>query len=149
VMVRRVSGLMLSRDDLRRIVWPVLRGTGLGSILGILPGGGAMLASFAAYTMEKRLSPNRAQFGRGAIEGVAAPESANNAGAQTSFIPMLTLGIPSNPVMALMIGALIIQGITPGPNVVTDEPALFWGMIVSMWVGNLMLVLLNLPLIGM
>jgi putative tricarboxylic transport membrane protein len=95
------------------------------------------------------VSPNRAQFGKGAIEGVAAPESANNAGAQTSFIPMLTLGIPSNPVMALMIGALIIQGITPGPNVVTDEPALFWGMIVSMWVGNLMLVLLNLPLIGM
>jgi putative tricarboxylic transport membrane protein len=108
-----------------------------------------MLASFAAYTMEKKLSPNRAQFGKGAIEGVAAPESANNAGAQTSFIPMLTLGIPSNPVMALMIGAMIIQGITPGPNVVTDEPALFWGMIVSMWVGNLMLVLLNLPLIGL
>ena len=108
-----------------------------------------MLASFAAYTMEKRMSPNRAQFGKGAIEGVAAPESANNAGAQTSFIPMLTLGIPSNPVMALMIGAMIIQGITPGPNVVTDEPELFWGMIVSMWIGNLMLVLLNLPLIGL
>ena len=149
VMVRHVHGLIPSREDLRRIVGPVLRGTGLGSVLGILPGGGAMLASFAAYTMEKRISPNRAQFGKGAIEGVAAPESANNAGAQTSFIPMLTLGIPSNPVMALMIGALIIQGITPGPNVVTDEPALFWGMIVSMWVGNLMLVLLNLPLIGM
>ena len=108
-----------------------------------------MLASFAAYTMEKKISPNRAEFGKGAIEGVAAPESANNAGAQTSFIPMLTLGIPSNPVMALMIGAMIIQGITPGPNVVTDEPELFWGMIVSMWVGNLMLVLLNLPLIGL
>ena len=108
-----------------------------------------VLASFAAYTLEKRLSPNKAQFGKGAIEGVAAPGAANNAGAQTSFIPMLTLGIPSNPVMALMIGALIIQGITPGPNVVTDEPALFWGLIVSMWVGNLMLVLLNLPLIGM
>src|SRR5215207_2379697 len=149
VMVRHVSGLMLTKADFKRIIGPVLRGTGLGSILGILPGGGAMLASFAAYTMEKRLSPNRAQFGKGAIEGVAAPESANNAGAQTSFIPMLTLGIPSNPVMALMIGALIIQGITPGPNVVTDEPALFWGMIVSMWVGNLLLVLLNLPLIGM
>ena len=149
VMVRHVSGLIPSKEDLKRLVGPVLRGTGLGSLLGILPGGGAMLASFAAYTMEKRLSPNRAQFGKGAIEGVAAPESANNAGAQTSFIPMLTLGIPSNPVMALMIGALIIQGITPGPNVVTDEPALFWGLIVSMWVGNLMLVLLNLPLIGM
>src|SRR3954465_5562348 len=149
VMVRHVSGLMLSKADFKRIIAPVLRGTALGSILGILPGGGAMLASFAAYTMEKKMSPNRAQFGRGAIEGVAAPESANNAGAQTSFIPMLTLGIPSNPVMALMIGAMIIQGITPGPNVVTDEPALFWGLIVSMWVGNLMLVLLNLPLIGM
>ena len=140
---------VLSQDDFKRIIGPVLRGTGLGSVLGILPGGGAMLACFAAYTLEKRLSPNKAQFGKGAIEGVAAPEAANNAGAQTSFIPMLTLGIPSNPVMALMIGALIIQGITPGPNVVTDEPALFWGLIVSMWVGNLILVLLNLPLIGM
>jgi putative tricarboxylic transport membrane protein len=149
VMVRHVSGLMLSKDDFKRVIGPVLRGTALGSLLGILPGGGAMLASFAAYTMEKKISPNRAQFGKGAIEGVAAPESANNAGAQTSFIPMLTLGIPSNPVMALMIGAMIIQGITPGPNVVTDEPELFWGMIVSMWVGNLMLVLLNLPLIGL
>ena len=149
VMVKHVSGLMLSKADFKRIIGPVLRGTGLGSILGILPGGGAMLASFAAYTMEKRISKNSAEFGRGAIEGVAAPESANNAGAQTSFIPMLTLGIPSNPVMALMIGAMIIQGITPGPNVVTDEPELFWGMIVSMWVGNLMLVLLNLPLIGL
>jgi putative tricarboxylic transport membrane protein len=149
VMVRHVTGLMLSWADIKRIIGPVLRGTGLGSVLGILPGGGAMLSSFAAYTLEKRLSKNKAQFGKGAIEGVAAPEAANNAGAQTSFIPMLTLGIPSNPVMALMIGALIIQGITPGPNVVTDEPALFWGMIVSMWIGNLMLVLLNLPLIGM
>ena len=149
VMVKHVSGLMLSKADFKRIIGPVLRGTALGSILGILPGGGAMLASFAAYTMEKKISPNRAEFGKGAIEGVAAPESANNAGAQTSFIPMLTLGIPSNPVMALMIGAMIIQGITPGPNVVTDEPELFWGMIVSMWVGNLMLVLLNLPLIGL
>ncbi|MGE3290637.1 MAG: tripartite tricarboxylate transporter permease [Geminicoccaceae bacterium] len=149
VMVRHVSGLMLTKEDFKRILGPVLRGTGLGSVLGILPGGGATLSSFAAYTMEKRLSPNAAQFGKGAIEGVAAPEAANNAGAQTSFIPMLTLGIPSNPVMALMIGAMIIQGITPGPNVVSDEPELFWGMIVSMWVGNLLLVLLNLPLIGM
>jgi putative tricarboxylic transport membrane protein len=149
VMVRHVSGMMLSKEDFRRIAGPVLRGTALGSLLGILPGGGAMLSSFAAYTMEKRLSKHGGEFGKGAIEGVAAPEAANNAGAQTSFIPMLTLGIPSNPVMALMIGALIIQGITPGPNVVTDEPALFWGMIVSMWVGNALLVLLNLPLIGM
>jgi TctA family transporter len=149
VSVTRVSGLMLTRDDFRRVIGPVLRGTGLGSALGILPGGGAMLSSFAAYTLEKKLSPNKARFGKGAIEGVAAPEAANNAGAQTSFIPMLTLGIPSNPVMALMIGALILQGITPGPNVVTDEPTLFWGLIVSMWVGNALLVLLNLPLIGL
>jgi putative tricarboxylic transport membrane protein len=148
IMVKHVSGLLLSMAELRQIVAPVLRGTLLGSALGILPGGGATLSSFAAYTLEKRLSRHPERFGKGAIEGVAAPESANNAGAQTSFIPMLTLGIPSNPVMALMIGALIIQGITPGPNVVTDEPDLFWGLIVSMWVGNAMLVLLNLPLIG-
>src|SRR6185295_6403922 len=127
----------------------ITRGTLLGSLLGVLPGGGHILASFAAYTLEKRLSKTPERFGKGAIEGVAAPESANNAGAQTSFIPMLTLGIPSNPVMALMIGAMIIQGITPGPNVISDEPELFWGMIVSMWSGNLMLVILNLPLIGL
>lgn len=126
-----------------------MRGTVLGSALGILPGGGAILSSFAAYTIEKRLSRNPQKFGKGAIEGVAAPEAANNAGAQTSFIPMLTLGIPANPVMALMIGAMIIQGIVPGPKVATDEPVLFWGLITSMWVGNLMLVLLNLPLIGL
>lgn len=149
VMVKSVGGLMLSRADMRRIAGPVLRGTGIGSLLGILPGGGAMLASFASYSLEKKFSKNHAEFGKGAIEGVAAPESANNAGAQTSFIPMLTLGIPSNPVMALMVGAMIIQGITPGPNVVTDEPVLFWGLIASMWVGNALLVLLNLPLIGM
>jgi len=148
VLVRRVSGLLPSREDFGRIVGPVLRGTALGSILGVLPGGGAVLSSFAAYTLEKRVSRQPETFGQGAIEGVAAPEAANNAGAQTSFIPMLTLGIPANPVMALMIGALIIQGITPGPNVVTDKPDLFWGLIASMWVGNLMLVLLNLPLIG-
>jgi len=148
VMVKKVTGLFPKWADLKQIVAPVLRGTALGSALGILPGGGAMLASFAAYSMEKRLSKHPKKFGKGAIEGVAGPESANNAGAQTSFIPMLTLGIPSNPVMALMIGALIIQGITPGPNVVNDEPELFWGIIASMWIGNLLLVLLNLPLIG-
>ncbi|MBR3191490.1 tripartite tricarboxylate transporter permease, partial [Bosea sp. (in: a-proteobacteria)] len=112
-------------------------------------GGGAMLASFAAYALEKKVSPNRAQFGKGAIEGVAAPESANNAGAQTSFVPMLTLGIPSNPVMALMVGAMVIQGIQPGPAVLTEQPTLFWGMVASMWIGNVFLVLLNLPLIGL
>ena len=149
VVIKKVSNLWPSREDLKAIVEPVLRGTALGAILGILPGGGAILSSFAAYSIEKRLSDNPKRFGKGAIEGVAAPESANNAGAQTSFIPMLTLGIPANPVMALMIGAMIIQGITPGPNVATDEPALFWGVIASMWLGNLMLVLLNLPLIGL
>jgi TctA family transporter len=149
VMIRKVTNLLPTREDLKAIFAPILRGTGLGSMLGILPGGGAILSSFAAYSIEKRLSSSPRRFGKGAIEGVAGPESANNAGAQTSFIPMLTLGIPANPVMALMIGAMIIQGITPGPNVATDEPELFWGVIASMWLGNLMLVLLNLPLIGL
>ncbi|MFN4329037.1 MAG: tripartite tricarboxylate transporter permease [Limnobacter sp.] len=146
--ISKVEGLMPTREDLKRIVAPVFRGTILGSVLGILPGGGAMLASFAAYSIEKKVSKHPEQFGKGAIEGVAGPESANNAGAQTSFIPLLTLGIPSNPVMALMVGAMIIQGITPGPAVMTEQPALFWGIIVSMWIGNLFLVVLNLPLIG-
>ena len=149
VAVKRVTNILPSWSDLKAMAAPILRGTVLGSALGILPGGGAILSSFAAYTVEKKLSKTPERFGKGAIEGVAGPESANNAGAQTSFVPMLTLGIPANPVMALMIGALIIQGITPGPNVATDEPALFWGVIVSMWIGNLMLVLLNLPLIGL
>jgi putative tricarboxylic transport membrane protein len=149
MVMKKVSGLMLTKEDFKRIIAPVLRGTTLGAALGILPGGGAMLASFAAYSIEKKVSKNSAQFGKGAIEGVAAPESANNAGAQTSFIPMLTLGIPSNPVMALMIGAMIIQGIQPGPAVMTEQPALFWGLIVSMWIGNLFLVVLNLPMIGL
>ncbi|MGH6873917.1 MAG: tripartite tricarboxylate transporter permease, partial [Aestuariivirgaceae bacterium] len=127
VVIKRITNLFPSREDLKAIVKPVLRGTALGSVLGILPGGGAILSSFAAYSIEKRISSNPRKFGKGAIEGVAAPESANNAGAQTSFIPMLTLGIPANPVMAMMIGAMIIQGITPGPNVAVDEPALFWG----------------------
>jgi TctA family transporter len=147
--IKHVTGLMPTLEDLKRIAAPVLRGTALGSALGILPGGGAMLASFAAYSLEKKISKNPEQFGKGAIEGVAGPESANNAGAQTSFIPMLTLGIPSNPVMALMIGAMIIQGIQPGPSVLNEQPMLFWGIIVSMWIGNLMLVILNLPLIGL
>ena len=148
LLTRNVTGLMPTRQELKRISAPILRGTILGSVLGILPGGGAMLASFASYAFEKRISRHPEEFGNGAIEGVAGPESANNAGAQTSFIPMLTLGIPSNPVMALMIGALIIQGIQPGPSVITEQPALFWGLIVSMWIGNLMLLVLNLPLIG-
>ena len=149
LVMKKVTGLMPSKDDLKRIVAPILRGTALGSMLGILPGGGAMLASFVSYSIEKKVSKNSAQFGKGAIEGVAAPESANNAGAQTSFIPMLTLGIPSNPVMALMIGAMIIQGIQPGPAVVQEQPALFWGIIASMWIGNFFLIVLNLPMIGL
>ncbi len=149
VMSTKVTGLLPTRADLRRIVGPILRGTGIGSILGILPGGGATLSSFASYAIEKKLSRDPREFGKGAIEGVAGPESANNAGAQVSFIPMLTLGIPSNPVMALMIGAMIIQGIQPGPSVMTEQPALFWGIVVSMWIGNLMLLVLNLPLVGL
>ncbi|MBS9720289.1 tripartite tricarboxylate transporter permease [Tianweitania sp. BSSL-BM11] len=149
VLMAKVGGLMPSREDLKAMVAPMLRGTAIGSALGILPGGGAILASFASYTVEKRISKTPEEFGRGIVAGVAGPESANNAGAQTSFIPMLTLGIPANPVMALMIGAMIIQGIVPGPNVATEQPKLFWGIIASMWIGNLMLVVLNLPLIGL
>jgi TctA family transporter len=148
LLVKKVENLWLTKEDIRRITKPILRGTGLGSALGILPGGGHVLAAFASYSVEKKLSKNEREFGRGAIEGVAGPESANNAAAQTSFIPLMTLGIPAHPVMALIIGAFIIHGITPGPNVITDEPALFWGVIASMWIGNLLLVVLNLPLIG-
>ncbi|MGO7133561.1 tripartite tricarboxylate transporter permease [Rhizobium leguminosarum] len=133
-----------------RAAWPaMLRGSFVGSFLGLLPGGGALLSSFAAYGLEKKISKTPDRFGKGAIEGVAGPESANNAGAQTSFIPMLTLGLPSNPTMAIMIGALMIQGITPGPQVMVAQPALVWGLIISMWVGNIMLLFINLPLIGM
>jgi TctA family transporter len=148
VLGQKLGELWPSRADLRRMVGPMLRGTALGSALGVLPGGGAVLAAFGSYTIEKRLSKTPEEFGKGAIEGVAGPESANNASAQTSFIPLLTLGIPANPVMALMIGAMIIQGIVPGPNVATEQPELFWGIIASMWIGNLMLIVLNLPLIG-
>ena len=148
-LVGRITSLMPTREDFKRMVAPILRGTLLGSALGILPGNGALLASFTSYSLEKKISRTPEKFGTGMIEGVAAPESANNAGAQTSFIPMLTLGIPSSPVMALMIGALIIQGIQPGPTVVTNQPALFWGIIVSMWIGNVFLLVLNLPLIGL
>jgi putative tricarboxylic transport membrane protein len=150
VFTKDVKGLWPTRQDFKD-AWPaVLRGTALGSILGVLPGGGALLASFASYSVEKKM-PGRVgevPFGRGNIRGVAAPESANNAGAQTSFIPMLTLGIPPNAVMALMVGAMTIKGIQPGPQVMTSNPELFWGLIASMWVGNAMLVILNLPLIG-
>ncbi|HSS71771.1 MAG TPA: tripartite tricarboxylate transporter permease [Casimicrobiaceae bacterium] len=144
----KVRTLWLSKEQFKQ-AWPaVLRGTGLGSILGVLPGGGALLASFASYAVEKKIASDPSRFGKGAIQGVAGPESANNAGAQTSFIPLLTLGIPENAVMAMMVGAMTIHNIQPGPQVMTSNPALFWGLVTSMWVGNLMLVVLNLPLIG-
>ena len=145
-----VKGLMPTKEDFKRMIPAVLRGTALGSMLGILPGGGSVLSSFAAYTIEKKtkLRPGEVPFGQGNIRGVAAPEAANNAGAQASFIPLLTLGIPPNPVMALMVGAMTIHNIQPGPQVMTANPELFWGLIASMWIGNAMLVILNLPLIG-
>jgi putative tricarboxylic transport membrane protein len=149
-VVRQAIGRLLpSREDFRQAVAPVLRGTVIGATLGILPGNGAVLGPFASYTVEKKLAKDPRRFGRGAIEGVAGPESANNAGAQTSFIPLLTLGIPPNAVMALMVGAMTIHGIVPGPQVMTKNPNLFWGMIASMWVGNLMLLVINLPLVGL
>jgi TctA family transporter len=144
----KIASLWPTGAEIRRAVPAALRGTMLGSFLGILPGGGAVLASFAAYTLEKKVSRFAGEFGRGAIEGVAAPEAANNAGAQTSFIPLLTLGIPSNPVMALMMGAMLIQGIAPGTALISERPDLFWGVVASMWLGNLMLIVINLPLIG-
>ena len=149
VFTKSVTGLLPNWQDVKDSAMPTIRGTALGSMLGILPGGGPVLGAFSAYTLEKKLAKDPSRFGKGAIEGVAAPESANNAAAQTSFIPLLTLGIPSNPVMALMIGAMIIHGIQPGPQIMTAKPELFWGMIASMWVGNLLLVVLNLPLIGL
>lgn len=150
VFTAKVQGLMPTRTDIQHMMPAVLRGTALGSVLGVLPGGGAVLASFASYTIEKRikLKAGEVPLGQGNIRGVAAPESANNAGAQTSFIPLLTLGIPPNAVMALMVGAMTIHNIQPGPQVMTVNPELFWGLIVSMWIGNLMLIILNLPMIG-
>jgi len=144
----KVTNLWPTKTDFKRMIMPILRGTALGSILGILPGGGAALAAFGAYSLEKKVSKYGQEFGKGAIEGVAAPESANNAAAQTSFIPLLTLGIPPNAVMALMVGAMTIHNIQPGPQVMTSNPALFWGLIASMWIGNFMLIILNLPMIG-
>ena len=150
VFTAKVEGLFPTKDDFKRMIPAVLRGTALGAALGILPGGGALLAAFAAYTVEKKtkLQPGEVPFGQGNIRGVAAPESANNAGSQTSFIPLLTLGIPPNAVMALMVGAMTIHNIQPGPQVMTSNPELFWGLIASMWLGNAMLIILNLPLIG-
>jgi len=151
VFTAKVTGLFPTKADFKNMVPAVLRGTALGSVLGVLPGGGALLSAFAAYTIEKKtkLRSGEVPFGKGNIRGVAAPEAANNAGAQTSFVPLLTLGIPSNAVMALMVGAMTIHNIQPGPQVMTSNPELFWGLIASMWIGNAMLINLNLPLIGM
>jgi len=149
IVQSKITGLMPTRQDLIDSSGAIARGTVLGSLVGILPGGGAVIASFAAYTFEKKIAKDPSRFGRGAIQGVAAPESANNAAAQTSFIPLLTLGIPPNAVMALMVGAMTIHGIVPGPQVMTKQPELFWGMIASMWLGNLMLIVINLPLVGL
>jgi putative tricarboxylic transport membrane protein len=149
ILKTKITGLMPTRQDLIDSSGPIARGTIIGSLVGILPGGGSIIASFAGYTFEKKISKHPERFGRGAIEGVAAPESANNAAAQTAFIPLLTLGIPPNAVMALMVGAMTIHGIVPGPQVMTKQPDLFWGMIASMWLGNLALVIINLPLVGL
>ncbi|MBF9234992.1 tripartite tricarboxylate transporter permease [Microvirga alba] len=149
IVHKAIGRLLPNKEDFKQSYASVIRGTVIGSILGILPGNGAVLGPFASYTVEKKLAKDPRRFGRGAIEGVAGPESANNAGAQTSFIPLLTLGIPPNAVMALMVGAMTIHGIVPGPQVMTRNPNLFWGMIASMWVGNLMLLVINLPMVGM
>jgi len=146
--INRVGSLWPSREEIRRSIPAAIRGTGIGSLLGVLPGGGALLASFASYAVEKKISRTPQQFGQGAVEGVAGPESANNAGAQTCFIPLLTLGVPPNAIMALMVGAMMIQGIAPGPLVMTQHPDLFWGIIASMWIGNIILLVINLPMIG-
>jgi putative tricarboxylic transport membrane protein len=143
-----VSGIWPTLAELKRSFPAMVRGTIIGTAFGILPGGGPTIAAFSAYSLEKKASSAPQRFGKGAIEGVAAPESANNAAAQACFIPMLSLGIPPNALMALMIGAMMVHGITPGPEIITKQPALFWGLIASMWLGNLMLVILNLPLIG-
>jgi putative tricarboxylic transport membrane protein len=149
VVVAQIGRLLPTREQMRRSFGPILRATGIGSVLGILPGNGAVLGPFASYAVEKKLASDPSRFGKGAIEGVAGPEAANNAGAQTSFIPLLTLGIPPNAVMALMVGAMTIHGLIPGPQVMTKHPTLFWGMIASMWIGNLFLLIINLPLIGL
>jgi TctA family transporter len=148
ILTGKIKNLMPTWPDFKMAFPAILRGTFIGTILGILPGGGAALPPFAAYALEKKVSRHPERFGTGVIEGVASPEAANNAGAQTSFIPLLTMGIPTNPLMALMIGALMIQGIQPGPSVIREQPALYWGLVASMWIGNLMLVIINLPLVG-
>jgi putative tricarboxylic transport membrane protein len=145
----KIGRLWPNREEMKLSVGPVMRGTFFGSLLGVLPGSGTLLAPFLSYVVEKKLAKDPSRFGKGAPEGVAGPESANNAAAQTCFIPLMSLGLPPNAVMALMLGALTIQGVAPGPQVFTKYPELFWGMVASMWIGNLMLLVINLPLIGL
>ncbi len=145
----KINRLMPTREELRLAVPAVLRGSLLGSLLGLLPGGGALIASFGAYALEKKIAKDPSQFGKGAVQGVAGPEAANNAGAQTSFIPMLTLGLPTNVIMAMMIAVMIVHGVQPGPTMISGQPEMFWGLIASMWIGNLILLILNLPLVGL
>jgi putative tricarboxylic transport membrane protein len=149
LLTSSVVNVLPTRQDMKQALAPILRGTGIGVFFGVLPGTGPAVASFASYMLEKKIAKDPSRFGRGAIEGVAGPEAANNADAQCKFIPMLTLGLPVSGVMALMLGALTMQGIQPGPDVMSQRPDLFWGLIASMWIGNLMLVVLNLPLIGL
>jgi TctA family transporter len=149
VYTGKITNLMPTRSDLKDSSWPIVRGTAVGAFFGVLPGTGPALSSFATYVLEKKLARDPERFGKGAIEGVAAPEAANNAAAQTNFIPMLTLGIPASATMALLLAAMTMQGIEPGPQVMLSKPELFWGLIASMWIGNLMLVVLNLPLVGL
>jgi putative tricarboxylic transport membrane protein len=144
-----IKRLLPNWEDWKMAIWPILRGSGLGFFLGILPGGGAVIASFTSYALEKRISKHPEKFGSGAIEGVAGPESANNAATGGAFIPLMILGIPANPVMALMLAALLIHGVQPGPLLMSKHPQLFWGVVTSMYLGNAMLLVLNLPLIGL
>jgi TctA family transporter len=149
IFTSKIHGLMPTMADLKASAMPIMRGTAVGAFFGALPGTGPAISAFSSYMVEKKMAKDPSRFGKGAIEGVAAPEAANNAASQTSFIPTLTLGIPGSGVMALMLGALTIQGIAPGPQVMTAKPDLFWGLIASMWIGNAMLVILNLPLVGL
>ncbi|MFZ4440835.1 MAG: tripartite tricarboxylate transporter permease [Syntrophales bacterium] len=149
IFTSRVGSLYPTLQDMKQSIAPIIRGTALGAFFGVLPGTGPSIASFGSYMIEKKVAKDPSRFGHGAIEGVAGPEAANNADAQCKFIPMLTLGIPASGTMALMLGALMIHGITPGPTVMTQKPDLFWGLVASMWIGNLMLVVLNLPLVGL
>jgi putative tricarboxylic transport membrane protein len=149
VFQKRVSNLLPSLKDWKDSLWPIIRGTFIGFVIGLIPGGGGMASTFTSYSMEKRISKHPEKFGTGTIEGVAGPEAANNACSGANFIPLMTLGVPTNGIMAIIFASLLINGLQPGPLLIKDNPALFWGVIASMYVGNVMLVILNLPLIGL